>query len=76
MNVLAHYNGVQPNRITVGEWIWPPVGQGTWKVDPGDTLSSILSHYPGLSMDRLCFANGINDRNRINVGQRLQIPLS
>ena len=73
---LAHYNGVHPDRISVGEWIWPPVGQGTWKVDPGDTLSGIASHYRGLSLDRLCFANGINDPGRINVGQRLQIPLS
>lgn len=74
---LANYNGIADvNSISVGEWIWPPVGQGTWTVDPGDTLTKIAGQYSNLSVDRLCFANGINDANAINPGQRLQIPLS
>jgi N-acetylmuramoyl-L-alanine amidase len=71
---IAKYNGLKnANKITVGEWIWPPVGRDTWTVDPGDTLSKIAAHY-GISVDRICFANGINDPNSLAVGRRLQIP--
>lgn len=77
VDTLAEYNGIaDKNLIKPGEWIWPPVGQGTWTVDPQDTLSKIVANYSNLTVDAVCFANGINDPNRINVGQRLQIPLS
>jgi N-acetylmuramoyl-L-alanine amidase len=71
---LATYNGIKNrNKITVGEWIWPPVGRDTWTVDPGDTLSKIAANY-GITVDSICFANGINDPNKLTVGKRLQIP--
>jgi N-acetylmuramoyl-L-alanine amidase len=71
---IAAYNGIKDkNNITVGEWIWPPVGRDTWTVDPGDTLSKIAAHY-GISVDSICYANGINNPDNITVGRRLQIP--
>lgn len=72
---LARYNGIaNPDLIRVGEWIWPPTGHDTWTVDPGDTLTKIAASYPGVTVDAICNANGINDPNQLAVGQRLQIP--
>jgi LysM repeat protein len=74
---LAHYNGLKdPNKLRVGEWIWPPVGRGTWTVDPGDTVASISKYYGNAAtVQEICFATGINDVSKLRVGQRLQIPV-
>lgn len=72
---LAIYNGIaDPNRVPVGMWIWPPVGQCVWIVDPGDTLSAI-ARTRNVSLERMQDVNGINDPNLIYPGMRLQVPL-
>lgn len=45
----------------------------TYVVQPGDTLSK-LSREWGVSVDAIAAANGIDDPNRIQVGQVLVIP--
>lgn len=71
---IAKYNGIKdPNKISVGEFIWPPVGRDTWMVDPGDTLTKIAEFY-GISVNDIAYTNGINDPNSLAVGIRLQIP--
>lgn len=71
---IAQYNGIKdPNKIAVGEFIWPPVGRDTWTVDPGDTLTSIAAFY-GIKPDDIAYTNGINDPTKLAVGVRLQIP--
>ena len=71
---LAAYNGIKdPNKIAVGEFIWPPVGRDTWTVDPGDTLTKIAAFY-GISVKEIAYTNGINDPSKLAVGVRLQIP--
>lgn len=79
---LAKFNGIKNiNVIKVGERIWSPKGRfDTWTVDPGDTLSGIVSFYASkhghksLTVDKLCNANGINDVTKVPVGLRLVIP--
>jgi LysM repeat protein len=78
---LAKYNGIKdPNRISVGERIWPPVGADTWKVEKGDTLGGIVKWYhanghKALTVQKLQFANGINNpATETKIGLRLQIP--
>lgn len=75
---LAVYNGVHPDRLKAGEWIWPRDGYGTWKVDPGDTLSKIVAWCQAnwsktITLNSVQNANGLNDPNKLTVGQRLQI---
>ena len=71
---IARYNGIKdPNKIVVGEFIWPPVGRDTWTVDPGDTLTSIAKFY-GIKANDIAYTNGINDPSKLKVGVRLQIP--
>lgn len=78
---LAKFNGIaNPNVIHVGERIWAPQGRfGVWTVDPGDTLSKIAAwwkahhNYP-VTVEQICYANGINDVTRVPVGLRLVIP--
>lgn len=81
VEILARYNGIaNPDRIVVGEWIWPPVGADTYVVDPGDTLSGIVEFYhaqghKALTVEKLKNANGINNpATQTIVGRRLQIP--
>lgn len=45
---------------------------GTYRVQPGDTLSSI-SRETGISVDRLIALNDISDPSLIRVGQRLRL---
>lgn len=79
---LAHYNGIKdPNRLEVGERIWPPVENGdTWVVEKGDTLAGIVRWYhanghTALTVQKLQYANGINDpATETSVGLRLQVP--
>lgn len=71
---IAQYNGIKdPDKIVVGEFIWPPVGRDTWTVDPGDTLNSIAAFY-GMTAHDIAYTNGINDPTKLQVGVRLQIP--
>lgn len=79
--ILQKYNGIRnANKITVGEWIWPPTGLGTWTIEHGDTLSSIVewcqkNWSPQVTMAKVQSANGINNPNVLPpVGRRLQIP--
>ena len=46
---------------------------GVYTVAPGDTLGAIASRF-GIPLDALSAANGIDDPNRIRVGQSLVIP--
>lgn len=48
-------------------------GSATHKVALGDTLGSIAASY-GVSVSDIAAANGIQDINRIRVGQTLKIP--
>lgn len=68
---LAKFNGIKdPNKIRVGENVWPPIpGAGLWVVDPGDTLSKIAAYY-GRSVADVKKANGLTS-DRIKVGQRI-----
>jgi LysM repeat protein len=50
-----------------------PIGTGTYTVQQGDTLYSIARR-AGISASTLQRANGINNANRITVGQALVIP--
>jgi LysM repeat protein len=47
--------------------------QGTYTIEPGDTLSVIASRYD-VSVDELAEANGISDVNDLTPGQELIIP--
>ena len=78
---LARYNGIKdPNKVEIGERIWPPVGADTYVVDPKDTLTKIVAFYhsqghKALTVQKIQFANGINDpATETKVGLRLQIP--
>lgn len=44
-----------------------------WVVEAGDTLGEIAEHY-GVEVERVARHNGIEDPNRIEVGQRVFIP--
>lgn len=46
--------------------------QGTYRIQPGDTLTSI-SRDTGVSVDRLIALNGISNPSLIRVGQRLRL---
>lgn len=77
---LAAWNGVRNiNVIRVGERLWKPGdGYGTWTVDPGDTLYSIARWCQAnwsrkISVNSICYANGINDPSKLTVGLRLKI---
>lgn len=79
---VARFNGIKnPNVIRVGERLWSPKGRfDTYTVDPGNTLSSIVNFYKtnhghkNLTVQKLQFANGINDVSKVPVGLRLVIP--
>lgn len=79
VSAIAAFNGIKdPNLIKAGETIWPPVGLGTWTVDPGDTVAKIVAWVrtnwdSRFTQADLCFANGINNPDRIKVGDRLKI---
>jgi LysM repeat protein len=79
VEALAAFNGIgNPDRIGVGEFIWPVDGMGTWTVDPGDTVSGITNWVRAnwdatFDQGDLCYANGINDPNKLSVGVRLLI---
>lgn len=76
---IAAFNGIKdPDQIKAGEWIWPPVGMGTWYAEKGDTVSKIVAWVRAnwdktFTQDDLCFANGINNPNVLRTGQRLLI---
>lgn len=75
---LAVYNGVKADSLKVGEWIWPRDGYGTWKVDPGDTLYKIVTWCQknwskNITVNSVAYANGLNNPDKLTVGQRLQI---
>lgn len=77
---LAAWNGIRhPDIVHVGERIWAPgSGFGTWTVDPGDTLSTIVAWCrqnwsDKITVQSVCYANGINNPNVLPVGLRLKI---
>jgi hypothetical protein len=77
---LAGWNGIKNiNQIKVGERIWKPGdGYGTWTVERGDTLSSIVKWCQNnwsrkITLQSICYANGINDPNKLDVGVRLKV---
>ena len=79
---VARFNGIKdPNVIKVGERLWSPKGRfDTYTVDPGNTLASIVKFYQtvhghkNLTVQKLQYANGINDVTKVPVGLRLVIP--
>ncbi|MBT3294209.1 MAG: LysM peptidoglycan-binding domain-containing protein [Verrucomicrobia bacterium] len=52
---------------------WPPSTTTEYKVKPGESLSKIAARY-GLSTRELAALNGIDDPNKIRVGQKLTLP--
>lgn len=56
----------------------PPITPATepiqWLVEPGETLSQVAAYYSGPSVAAIAAANGIQDPDRIQVGQVLTIP--
>jgi membrane-bound lytic murein transglycosylase D len=65
------------NQISVGQTLYIPGGVGpkggSYQVQHGDTLETIAERH-GISPRALQDANGIVNRNRIQVGQTLTIP--
>jgi len=59
---------------TVPEWTPPTPQYATHRVRSGETLSQIASRY-GTSVSALMRANGLRSANRLQVGQRLRVPL-
>jgi membrane-bound lytic murein transglycosylase D len=83
---LMALNGIQSrNRIRAGQTLRLPGGAetevasaasapgGTYRVKGGDTLASIARRH-GVSQAQLASANGLRDRNRLSIGQRLRVP--
>jgi LysM repeat protein len=74
---LASLNGLSnPNWIYWGMVLCvrsAPVSNGTYTVQPGDTLYRIARNY-GVNMYTLAQVNAIYNINIIYVGQRLVIP--
>lgn len=62
-------DGVAPDQGQPAPAVEPLV----WVVDPQDTLGRIAAHY-GTTVEALAAHNGIQDVNRIDVGQVLVIP--
>lgn len=52
---------------------WGLVFAATHTVSKGDTLYSISRKY-GMSVDELCRANGITEKDALRIGQKLSIP--
>jgi len=79
MQELASANNItDPSTIYVGQRLVIPGAAETparelYKVQPGDTLSSIAQRF-GVSLQDLMTANGITDPDAIYVGQVLRIP--
>jgi membrane-bound lytic murein transglycosylase D len=61
--------GVAPVNVRREE----PPDDGIYRVRRGDTVSIIARRF-GTSEEKLVALNGLRDRNRIAVGQRLKIP--
>ena len=83
---LAAVNGLSNiNRIYAGTYLWIPAAsvpptfppgqtcRAKHTVKAGDTLAKIAAKY-GVTVWRLAWNNGIQNYNRISVGQRLCIP--
>jgi LysM repeat protein len=60
---------VAPRPVTE----WPPSTTTEYKVKPGESLSKIAARF-GLSTRELATLNGIDDPNKIRVGQKLTLP--
>ena len=87
VNMIARYNGiVDPDRIQEGQLLRIPVSEipemcrkkevptVDHLVKKGDTLASIaLMH--GVGVERIAAFNGLEDPDRIQEGQVLQIPV-
>ncbi len=85
VDTIAKANGIDnPNKIKAGQSLKIPDGftpstQGTTKpskdytVRAGDTLSE-LAKKSGTSVKALATANGIENANKIKVGQKLTLP--
>ena len=77
--LAANHQITDPNVIIVGQRITIPTAPMTpapeiYIVQPGDTLFTIAQRF-GVTLERLIMANPqITDPNRINVGQRINIP--
>lgn len=50
-----------------------PASDGTYTIQPGDTLSSVASRF-GISLTDLMNANADVDPRRLRVGQKIQLP--
>lgn len=82
--LIARQNGIDPNSVCVGDVLDIPLKQGfagpmgdaSYTVQAGDSLSSISQTYYGTPNNymQIATANGIADPNSISVGQILDIP--
>jgi len=69
---IAEFNGIpDPNVIRVGQVIYIP-GPLEWRVDPGDTLTSIAGYY-GMTAEVVAANNGMDVNATIYPGQTLRI---
>jgi LysM repeat protein len=76
-SILGANGLTNPDVIYVGQQLVIPVpdasGQQVHTVQAGESLSMIARRYT-VTVDEIVSANGLADRNRISVGQRLVIP--
>lgn len=80
VGAIVEANGLtNPNLIYVGQVLVIPAGvsasspERVHVVQPGETLYRIALRY-GITVERLMALNGLNNPNRIFVGQVLRIP--
>ena len=52
---------------------WPPASSSEYVIKKGDSLSKIAARY-GLNTRELAALNGIDNPNKIRIGQKLVIP--
>jgi len=58
-----------PPKVTA----WPPATSSEYVIKKGDSLSKVAARY-GLSTRELAALNGIDNPNKIRIGQKLVIP--
>lgn len=72
VQAIANHNGIDPNRLFVGEQIWIP-GPLVWIIEAPDTIRSIAAYY-GLDAGYLARRNGLAGPDAtIYIGNILKI---
>jgi membrane-bound lytic murein transglycosylase D len=65
----------QENRYVTAEDDLSKATYITYKVMPGDTLTSIVNHFKTVSMTELLKINQLKEGDDLNIGQSLKIPV-